>query len=35
MVDNQRVIKIGVSFSRKNDAKWPQKPWIWVGKAKG
>jgi hypothetical protein len=25
MFDNQRVIKIGASFSRKNSAKWQQK----------
>ncbi len=35
MVDNQSVMKILVLFSRKNDVKWPLKPWFWVGKTKG
>lgn len=35
MLDNQRITKTGALFSRKNGAKWPQKPWFWVVKAKG
>lgn len=32
MIDNQRVTKIGVLFSRKNSAKWQLKAWFWVDK---
>lgn len=32
MLDNQRVTKIVVSFSRKNSAKQQLKAWFWVDK---